>query len=295
MSLVNAVELAGEVGALVIGIVGKDDGDHRPARRPLHRRPRRAARAADAAHRGLPGRGLAPAGLPPGARDARGHLGDDRCAAPRPPRRPHERRPGRLPRPRRGAQRAGPEPRDRGTTSRPTAPRTSPCAPARPRRCACCARWASRWRSSPTSRARPRAPPTSPTLARRARRGRGAPGRGGRRGGRGALLLPPPRRHRPRAREGLRLPQARPGPHPAGRRGPRARRGRARPLLADRRLGRGRRGRARGRPAHGARRGPALGPPALGRRGRRPRGRRPRGRPDRRGAAAPIPLGEEAR
>ena len=69
------------------------------------------ARAADAAHRGLSGRGLAPAGLAPGARDARRHLGDHRPRR-RGPLVAPDRRPGRLPRPRRGAQRAGAEPRD---------------------------------------------------------------------------------------------------------------------------------------------------------------------------------------
>ncbi len=78
MSLVNASSWRGEVGALVIGVVGKDDGETAAARRPLRRRPRRAARAADAAHRGLPGGRLAPAGLASRARHARRHLGDHR-------------------------------------------------------------------------------------------------------------------------------------------------------------------------------------------------------------------------
>ena len=54
---------------------------HRDARRPLRHRARRSRRAPHAAHRGLSGGGLAPAGLAPGARDARGHLGGHRADA----------------------------------------------------------------------------------------------------------------------------------------------------------------------------------------------------------------------
>ena len=78
MSLVNAIELAREVGALVVAVVGKDDGaaatlaDHCIVVRGAP--PERLTPA----HRGLPGGRLAPAGLAPGARDARGHLGGHR-------------------------------------------------------------------------------------------------------------------------------------------------------------------------------------------------------------------------
>ena len=96
-------------GAPVFGIVGRDGGAHRAARRRLRRHPAAVRRPHHAAHRGSVRRRLAPAGQPPGAGRARRPSGSrcsvTRSAAPRlhrrrrrlhrqPLRRPPARRPG---------------------------------------------------------------------------------------------------------------------------------------------------------------------------------------------------------
>ena len=72
------------VGAQVFGIVGRDGGSTKAARRRLRRHPDRLARSHHAAHRGALRRGLAPARQPPRAQARADEVGIDQVAtAPR--------------------------------------------------------------------------------------------------------------------------------------------------------------------------------------------------------------------
>ena len=85
-NLVRALQYAREIGAAIVGVVGRDGGYTAQGRRRLRRSCRRSTPTPSRRTPKLPGGGLAPAGVAPGSRrrdqmgiDARG---DDRCRRP---------------------------------------------------------------------------------------------------------------------------------------------------------------------------------------------------------------------